>query len=103
MDEAIHLDEADCRLLDSLMERRTLPVCCPLSRNGPCPACKLTTSGDPVTDFDERTLPQVIAGPQERQRLHAFADRSRSSGTCTAPTTASIPTRRLDVLARRPS
>ena len=72
MDEAIQLDEAECRVLGSLMEKhRTVPASYPLSLNALRTACNQTTSREPVTDYDERTLLQVVARLKERELLRA--------------------------------
>lgn len=51
------LDALDQRILGSLLEKqRTVPATYPLSLNALRTACNQTTSREPVTDHDERTL-----------------------------------------------
>ena len=72
MDEPLQLDEAECRVLGSLMEKhRTVPASYPLSLNALRTACNQMSSREPVTDYDERTLLQVIAGLKDRELLRA--------------------------------
>ena len=70
MDEPLQLDEVECRVLGSLMEKhRTVPASYPLSLNALRTACNQTSSREPVTDYDERTLLAAVAGLKERQLL----------------------------------
>lgn len=57
----IELDVIEQRVLGSLMEKqRTVPATYPLSLNALRMACNQTTSRDPITHYDERTIIAAI-------------------------------------------
>lgn len=57
----IELDAIEQRVLGSLMEKqRTVPATYPLSLNALKMACNQTTSRDPITHYDERTIIAAI-------------------------------------------
>lgn len=67
MDTLPVLDAIDQRILGSLLEKQvTVPASYPLSANALRLACNQTSSRDPVTDHDDRTLLEALKGLKER-------------------------------------
>lgn len=62
MPELPLLAPIDQRILGALLEKeRTVPSTYPLTLNGLRSACNQTSSRDPVTDYDERTLEHALS------------------------------------------
>ncbi|MDQ6659184.1 MAG: DUF480 domain-containing protein [Actinomycetota bacterium] len=56
------------RVLGALMEKeRTVPASYPLTQAALLSACNQTSSRDPVTDYDNRTVQEVLAKLRERE------------------------------------
>ena len=67
MAERLTLDPVEQRVLGALMEKqRTVPDTYPLSLNALRTACNQSTSRDPVVDYDERTLVEVLGRLRDR-------------------------------------
>ena len=66
----LDLTPTEQRVLGALLEKQvTVPGSYPLSLNGLRTACNQTSSRDPVTDLDERTVEQVARGLKDRDLL----------------------------------
>jgi uncharacterized protein YceH (UPF0502 family) len=64
------LDADEQRVLGSLMEKQvTVPATYPLTANALKSACNQTSSREPVTDYDDRTILAVVARLKERGLL----------------------------------
>ena len=64
----LDLSPVEARILGCLLEKeRTVPENYPLSLNNLVAACNQTTSRDPVTAYDEKTVEDGIAGLREKK------------------------------------
>lgn len=62
------LDATDQRILGSLLEKQhTVPASYPLTLNALRTACNQTSSREPVTDYDEKTLTDALKGLRDRR------------------------------------
>lgn len=62
------LDATEQRILGSLLEKqRTVPASYPLTLNSLRLACNQTSSREPVTDYDERTVTDALRALKDRQ------------------------------------
>ncbi len=81
MSELPLLDALDQRILGALMEKeRTVPSTYPLTLNALRTACNQTSSRDPVTDHDERTIERALSALKLRG-LVRFDHSARGSRT----------------------
>lgn len=65
--ESLVLDPAEQRVLGSLLEKEvTVPASYPLSLNGLRTACNQATSREPITEFNDDQLNQIVLGLQRR-------------------------------------
>lgn len=70
MPDLPELDALDQRILGALLEKqRTVPASYPLSLNGLRTACNQTTSREPVSDHDERTIEERCRTLKQRGLL----------------------------------
>lgn len=64
---AVVLDPIEQRVLGALLEKqKTVPASYPLSGNGLRTACNQTSSREPVTDYDDRTIIDAIGRLKDR-------------------------------------
>jgi uncharacterized protein YceH (UPF0502 family) len=64
----IDLSPVECRVLGSLLEKERLtPENYPLSLNTLTAACNQSTSRDPVTSYDDKTIDEAIQSLRERR------------------------------------
>ncbi|WP_211229643.1 DUF480 domain-containing protein [Nakamurella lactea] len=62
------LTPVEQRVLGALLEKeRTVPASYPMTQNGLRSACNQTSSRDPVTDYDDQTLHEVLGGLRDRE------------------------------------
>lgn len=67
-DSRPQLTPVEQRVLGALLEKeRTVPASYPLTQAGLRSACNQTSSRDPVTDYDDRTLQETLTGLRDRE------------------------------------